>query len=88
MPTLFQSYDTVIFLNVLEHIDNDEQAIENCRHLLKRGGSLVVLVPAYSFLFSKMDMELQHHRRYTSKKLLYWLQKKNLLSKKYFILMQ
>ena len=79
---LFQTYDTVIFLNVLEHIDNDEQAIENCRYLLKPGGSLVVLVPAYSFLFSKMDRELQHHRRYTSKKLFILASKKKFIVKK------
>ena len=81
---LFQAFDTVILLNVLEHIDNDEQAIGNCRHLLKPGGSLIVLVPAYSFLFSKMDMELQHHRRYTSKKLFILASKKKFIVKKVF----
>lgn len=75
---LFQAFDTVILLNVLEHIEDEQEAIENCRHLLKPGGSLVVLVPAYSFLFSKMDRELHHYRRYTSKKLF------NLVSKKKF----
>ena len=75
---LFQAFDTVILLNVLEHIDNEGKAIENCRHLLKRDGSLVVLVPAYRFLFSKMDRALHHYRRYTAKKLF------NLVSKKKF----
>ena len=81
---LFQAFDTVILLNVLEHIDNEEQAIENCRHLLKRDGSLVVLVPAYSFLFSKMDRELHHYRRYTSKKLFNQVSKKKFNVKKVF----
>jgi len=81
---LFQTYDTVIFLNVLEHIDNEEQALENCRYLLKPGGALVVLVPAYNFLFSKMDRELQHHRRYTSKKLFTLASKKKFIVKKVF----
>ena len=80
----FQTFDTVILLNVLEHIDNEKQAIENCRHLVKTGGSLVVLVPAYSFLFSKMDRELQHHRRYTSKKLFRLVSKKKFIVKKVF----
>jgi 2-polyprenyl-3-methyl-5-hydroxy-6-metoxy-1,4-benzoquinol methylase len=81
---LLQTFDTVVFLNVLEHIDNEKQAIENCRKLLKPGGSLVVLVPAYTFLFSKMDRELQHYRRYTSKRLFSLVSKKKFIVKKVF----
>jgi len=81
---LFQAFDTVVYLNVLEHIKDDDQAIENCRHLIKPGGSMVVLVPAYDFLFSKMDKELQHYRRYTSKKLAAMASKKNFFVKKLF----
>jgi 2-polyprenyl-3-methyl-5-hydroxy-6-metoxy-1,4-benzoquinol methylase len=81
---LFQAFDTVVYLNVLEHIKDDDQAIENCRRLLKPGGSMVVLVPAYDFLFSKMDKELQHYRRYTSKKLAALVSKKNFFVKKLF----
>jgi SAM-dependent methyltransferase len=81
---LFQTFDTVIFLNVLEHIYNDEQAIENCRHFLKPGGSLVVLVPAYAFLFSKLDRELHHYRRYTSRNLSTLVSKKNFIVRKVF----
>jgi 2-polyprenyl-3-methyl-5-hydroxy-6-metoxy-1,4-benzoquinol methylase len=62
-------FDTVFFLNVLEHIENDEMAIQNCRHLLKPGGTLIILVPAYSFLYSDMDRSLHHFRRYTIKSL-------------------
>src|SRR4051812_13680608 len=81
---LFQTFDTVIFLNVLEHINNEEQAIENCRRFLKPGGSIVILVPAYSFLFSKMDRELQHYRRYTSKRLSELVSKKKFIVRKVF----
>lgn len=80
----FQTFDTVIFLNVLEHIKNDQQALENCRQFLKPGGSLVVLVPAYSFLFSKIDRDLQHYRRYTSKNLSILASKKSFVVKKVF----
>jgi len=79
----FQAFDTVVFLNVLEHVRDDELAIENCRHFLKPGGTLIVLVPAYSFLFSKMDKELQHYRRYTSKKLTGLISKKKFNAKMY-----
>ena len=73
--SLFQSFETIFFLNVLEHIENDELAIQNCKHLLKPGGVLIILVPAYSFLFSKMDRELHHYRRYTKKSLMKLLSK-------------
>jgi len=63
--TIMGSFDTVFLLNVLEHLDNDSQALHNCKKLLKTGGTLVVLVPAYSWLYSKLDKGLRHCRRYT-----------------------
>jgi len=80
----FQTFDTVIFLNVLEHINNEDEAIENCRQFLKPGGALVILVPAYSFLFSKMDKELHHYRRYTAKTLSKVVSKKKFIVRKVF----
>ena len=81
---LFQGFDTLIFLNVLEHINNDRLAIENCKQFLKPGGSLVILVPAYSFLYSQMDKELHHYRRYTAKKLSALVSEKKFIIKKVF----
>lgn len=81
---LFQTFDTIVFLNVLEHIQNDGRAIENCWDLLKPGGSMVVLVPAYNFLFSKMDRELHHFRRYTAKTLVTLVSKKRFIVEKVF----
>lgn len=66
---LKESFDTVFLLNVLEHIPDEKMAIGNCYSLLKTGGTLIVLVPAYPFLFSRMDKELKHYRRYTKKTL-------------------
>lgn len=66
---LLNRFDAVVALNVVEHIADDVQALRNCRMLLKDGGSLVILVPAYGFLFNGMDRELGHYRRYTKKKL-------------------
>lgn len=59
-------FDAVFLLNVLEHIEDDGTAIENCNFLLKQKGCLLILVPAYSFLFSEMDRLLGHYRRYTA----------------------
>ena len=64
---LKEKFDTVFLLNVLEHLANDSYAIQNCRFLLKEKGTLIILVPAYSFLFSEMDKQLNHYRRYTTK---------------------
>ena len=62
---LANSFDSVFLLNVLEHIADDYLAVQYCRFLLKPGGRLIILVPSYSFLFSKMDRLLGHYRRYT-----------------------
>lgn len=63
------SYDTVFALNVIEHIENDILAIENCKKLLKQDGNLIILVPSYNNLYNKFDEELGHCRRYTIKSL-------------------
>jgi SAM-dependent methyltransferase len=65
----FSTFDTVFALNVLEHIKDDELAICNAKKLLRDGGNLVILVPAYPFLYNRFDKELEHFRRYTKKSL-------------------
>jgi glycosyltransferase involved in cell wall biosynthesis len=57
--------DTVICLNVLEHIENDRLALSNIHNLLSPGGKLLLLVPAFQQLFTKIDENLGHYRRYT-----------------------
>lgn len=66
-PQLQAKFDTVIALNVIEHIENDTLALANCRQLLKPGGHLVMLVPAFQALYNKFDEELGHFRRYTAR---------------------
>jgi SAM-dependent methyltransferase len=66
---LEEKYDTVFYLNVLEHLEDDSYAIKNSEFMLKENGILIILVPAYSFLYSEMDKRLNHHRRYTLKSL-------------------
>ncbi|MGV3767346.1 MAG: class I SAM-dependent methyltransferase [Chitinophagaceae bacterium] len=66
---LLNTFDTVIALNVVEHIADDKLAIANCRALLKKNGSLIVLVPAYQLLFNRFDTALGHFRRYTRQSL-------------------
>jgi SAM-dependent methyltransferase len=64
-----QQYETVFALNVVEHIEDDALAIRNCHKLLKDGGWLIILVPAYQALYNRFDKELEHFRRYTKKEL-------------------
>ncbi len=65
-----EKYDAVFALNVVEHIKDDALAIKNCKKLLKQGGRLVILVPAYQFLYNEFDKALEHYKRYNRKELL------------------
>lgn len=60
-----QSFDLVIMLDVLEHIDEDIKALKCVYRLLRHGGILVCTVPAYPFLWSVHDELFHHKRRYT-----------------------
>jgi glycosyltransferase involved in cell wall biosynthesis len=69
--------DTVVCLNVLEHIEDDVNALNNMRHLLSPGGRLVLLVPQYKWLFGSYDRYAGHVRRYTCMDLTKKLEKAN-----------
>jgi SAM-dependent methyltransferase len=58
-------FDTVLYLDVLEHIEDGAAELERARDLLAPGGCLVVLAPAFQLLFSPFDHAVRHHRRYT-----------------------
>lgn len=58
-------FDTIICLNVLEHVDDDLGSLAAVRKLLEPGGRLVLLVPALPALYGTIDRALGHHRRYT-----------------------
>lgn len=64
-----ENYDTVFALNVIEHIEDDNLAITNCKKLLRANGHLIILVPSYQKLYNRFDEELGHFRRYTQKSL-------------------
>lgn len=67
---LDKTFDTIVCLNVLEHIQNDIQALENIHKLLKKDGHLILLVPIYSFLYGEIDKSVGHFRRYNPEQLL------------------
>ena len=57
-------FSTVFAINVLEHIKDDDLALQNINYLLKNKGKLVMLVPAKRIAYTKLDKELGHYRRY------------------------
>lgn len=61
------SLDYVYSLNVLEHIEDDHALLCELYHKLKPGGRLLIYVPAFQILYSRMDQNVGHYRRYTRK---------------------
>jgi SAM-dependent methyltransferase len=61
--------DTIVALNVLEHIEDDENTLRSAREMLLPGGRLVLLVPALPLVYGRLDRELGHFRRYTRRSL-------------------
>jgi SAM-dependent methyltransferase len=60
-----ERYDTVLYMDVLEHIEDDRSELEAAAARLRDGGHLVVLSPAHAWLFSPFDAAIGHFRRYT-----------------------
>ena len=58
--------DVVLLLDVLEHLEDDAAALRTAHALLAPGGTLVIAVPAYQWLWSAHDVALGHRRRYTA----------------------
>ncbi|OAV75576.1 bifunctional 3-demethylubiquinone-9 3-methyltransferase/ 2-octaprenyl-6-hydroxy phenol methylase [Bacteroidales bacterium Barb7] len=63
------SFDFIYALNVLEHIENDGEELLLWAKKLKKGGKLLIYVPAFHLLYSSMDKKVGHFRRYRKKDL-------------------
>ncbi len=66
---LADAVDTVICLNVLEHIEDDQGALRNIYTALSPGGRAIVLVPCGQEIFGQLDVILGHYRRYSTSQL-------------------
>jgi SAM-dependent methyltransferase len=64
-----QKFDTIIYIDVLEHIDTDRDELEQAASHLRPGGRLIVLSPAHQRLFSPFDAAIGHFRRYNRRML-------------------
>ena len=65
LPVEAGSADVVLLLDVLEHLEAEQAALDAARTLLAPGGLFVATVPAYRWLWSAHDVVLGHRRRYT-----------------------
>ena len=58
------TYDTIIYLDVLEHIENDSEELIKAFNSLKPNGKLIINAPAFQHLYSNFDRDVNHFRRY------------------------
>jgi hypothetical protein len=63
------AYDSVVLINVLEHVKEDVELLRAARTLLRDGGALLLFVPALPWLFGSLDRLVGHERRYTASSL-------------------
>ncbi len=61
------TFDSVLYVNVLEHIEDDAGELAEARTLLDSGGVVIIYVPAMPSLFGPFDKRVGHHRRYAAK---------------------
>ena len=81
-----EKYDSILYMDVVEHIEKDIEELDRASNLLSRTGKLIIVVPAFNFLFSDFDKDVGHYRRYYKKNFLEYTKNKKMkiLSLKYF----
>ncbi len=57
--------DSIVLVNVLEHISDDDALLLQIRHSLRPGGRLLLFVPALEWNYGSLDEAFEHHRRYS-----------------------
>ena len=69
MPFADSSFDLAVSLDVIEHIEDQQRALGELYRVVAPGGTLVVMVPAYQWLWSEHDVINHHERRYNARTL-------------------
>jgi hypothetical protein len=62
-------FDAILYIDVLEHIEDDRAELVRAAQRLNPGGSVIVLSPAHQFLFTPFDAAIGHFRRYSRRSL-------------------
>jgi SAM-dependent methyltransferase len=60
----FPCFDCILYIDVLEHIEDDRAQVEAAARLVRPSGHIVILAPAHRWLFSEFDKSIGHLRRY------------------------
>lgn len=60
-----EKFDTVVMINVLEHINNDSKIVRSVYESLRTGGFFVIYTPALEWLYGSLDKSAGHYRRYS-----------------------
>jgi SAM-dependent methyltransferase len=59
-----EKFNAIIYIDVIEHIEDDRAELQRAYDYLEDGGVLMILVPAHQFLYSAFDKAIGHYRRY------------------------
>lgn len=62
---LNKKFDSISMIDVLEHIEDDRAALREIKNHLSNTGRIIILVPAYQYLYSERDASIGHFRRYS-----------------------
>ena len=68
-PPFHETFDVICLFDVLEHLQEDKQAMEGLKKMLKPGGKIILTVPAHQWLWSRDDVLAGHKKRYTKAEL-------------------
>ena len=61
------TFDTIVYINVLEHIEADRDELSIAKSLLSPDGKILIVVPAHQWLYAKVDQLTGHFRRYSKR---------------------
>jgi 2-polyprenyl-3-methyl-5-hydroxy-6-metoxy-1,4-benzoquinol methylase len=62
-------FTSAVYINVLEHIEDDESELRQLSRILEPGGKVIIFSPALPFLYSSLDGNSSHYRRYTRREI-------------------
>jgi putative flippase GtrA len=78
-------FDTILYIDVLEHIKEDKNELINIQKYLKENGKIIIISPAFNFLYSNFDKNIGHYRRYDKKSLIKIVPEDMKITKLYYL---
>jgi len=65
----YDLFDTILYIDVLEHIEDDYNELDHVQHHLVEGGHIIIVAPAHNLLYTPFDKKIGHYRRYNKRML-------------------